>query len=252
MQQELVSIITPMYNGAKYVSQTIESVLSQSYLNWEMIIVNDGSKDNGPQIVADYAVNDPRIKLINQPNGGSASARNNGLRNAQGRYICFLDSDDTWDSDFLRSQLLFIAKNNAMMVYSSFRRVDVNNKEILRPYIVPSRVNYRGLLKNCHIGCLSVMIDKSKSGEIFFNEDLKSLRDDFALWLSILKTTDYAYGNPNVICSYRIMTTSATGNKRKVIKPQWNIYRNIEKLGLIPSSYYMLCWAINGILKYSK
>lgn len=252
MQQELVSIITPMYNGAKYVSQTIESVQAQSYLNWEMIIINDGSKDNGPQIVADYAVNDPRIKLINQPNGGSASARNNGLRNAQGRYICFLDSDDTWDSDFLSSQLLFIAKNNAMMVYSSFRRVDISNKEILRPYIVPARVNYRGLLKNCHIGCLSVMIDKSKSGEIFFNEDLKSLRDDFALWLSILKTTDYAYGNPNVICSYRIMTTSATGNKRKVIKPQWNIYRNIEKLGLIPSSYYMLCWAINGILKYSK
>jgi len=100
MKQGLVSIITPMYNAEKYVGQTINSVLSQTYENWEMLIVNDGSKDSSAEIVADYSKKDSRVKLINQPNAGSAAARNNALRNAIGQFICFLDADDLWDNNF--------------------------------------------------------------------------------------------------------------------------------------------------------
>ena len=94
MENDLVSIVTPMYNGERFVAQTIDSVLAQSYSRWEMLIVDDGSKDNSPALIGKYAQQDARIKLIRQPNGGSASARNNALRHAQGRYICFLDADD--------------------------------------------------------------------------------------------------------------------------------------------------------------
>ena len=107
MNNNLVSIITPLYNAERFVRQTIESVLAQTYPHWEMIVVNDGSKDKGPDIVRSYTEKDSRIKLLNQPNRGCASARNHGLKEAQGRYYCFLDSDDYWDPTFLEEQISF-------------------------------------------------------------------------------------------------------------------------------------------------
>ena len=112
MQDTLVSIITPLYNGEAFVAQTIDSVLAQTYTNWEMIIINDGSKDNSENIVRTYCDLDPRIKLFNQPNGGSAAARNNGIRRAEGRYIALLDADDLWEPFFLESQLALMREHN--------------------------------------------------------------------------------------------------------------------------------------------
>lgn len=250
MNSNLISIITPMYNGEKYVSQTIESVISQTYPNWEMVIVDDGSKDNSPQIVESYSQKDKRIRLIRQSNAGSAAARNNALRHANGRYICFLDADDLLDCQFLEKQLDFLKDKNAGIVYASYRRVNEENKEILKPFIVPDKVNYKGLLKTCSISCLTAMFDKEKTGEMFFNESLKSMRDDFVFWLSMLKKIDYAYGNKEVLASYRVFAASTTGNKKKVMKPQFMVYYKVEKLGLIKSIYYFMNWAINGFFKY--
>ena len=250
MNNQLISIITPMYNGEKYVSQTIESVISQTYPNWEMIIVDDGSKDNSPQIVENYSQKDKRIRLIWQPNAGSAAARNNALKHANGRYICFLDADDLLDNQFLEKQLHLIKSKNAGLVYASYLGVNENNKEILKPFIVPNKVNYNGLLKTCSISCLTAMFDKEKTGEIFFNESLKSMRDDFVFWLSMLKKIDYAYGNKDILASYRVFAASTTGNKKKVMKPQFMVYYKVEKLGLIRSTYYFINWAINGFFKY--
>lgn len=250
MQQELISIITPMYNGEKYVARTIESVLAQSYPHWEMLIVDDGSRDNSPQIVAAYAQRDNRICLIQQPNGGSAAARNNALRHAKGRYICFLDADDLWDANFLEEQLNFLKKRQAALVFGSFRRIDAMGNPVLKPFIVPARVNYTDLLKTCSISCLTALFDRTQVGEVYFREELRSMRDDFVFWLSILKRIDYAYGNPAVLASYRVFAASTTGNKRKVIKPQFNVYYKVEKLGLLRSIYYLAHWAVNGYLKY--
>jgi teichuronic acid biosynthesis glycosyltransferase TuaG len=247
-----VSIITPMYNGEKYVSQTIQSVLAQTYQNWEMIIVNDGSKDNSPLIVEDYSKNDNRIILINQNNAGSAAARNNALRHATGRYICFLDSDDLWDRNMLNDQVEFISEKNAALVFASYRRIDENNNECLRPFIVPEKTDYYSYLKYCSLSCLTSMYDRDKVGVRFFKEELKSLRDDLAYWLDILRDGTVAYGNKNVLASYRVFRASTTANKRKVLKPHFNVYCNIEKLGFLRSCYYMFFWSVSGFIKYRK
>lgn len=250
MDNLLVSIITPMYNGEKYVSQTIESVLDQTYQNWELIIVNDGSRDNSPAIVESYSLKDKRVRLIHQQNGGSASARNNALRHARGKYICFLDADDLLDSCFLEKQLNFLKSKDAAIAYASYRRINEENNEILRPFIVPDKVSYKGLLKTCSISCLTTIFDREKTGELFFDESLKSMRDDFVFWLSMLKKIDYAYGNKEILASYRVFASSTTGNKKKIVKPQFMVYYRVEKLGLVRSAYYFVHWMINGFLKY--
>lgn len=245
-----VSVITPAYNASKYIASTIESVQSQTHKNWEMLIVDDGSKDSTADIVRKYADKDKRIRLISQKNAGSAAARNNALRNAEGKYICFLDADDLWDKDFLDSQIKFLKDRDAALVFASYRRINENGKEILKPFIVPDKVNYSGLLKTCSISCLTALFDKEAIGDQYFNEDLKSMRDDFVFWLQILKRIPFAYGNPEVLASYRVFSTSTTGNKKKVIKPQFNVYYKVEKLGMIKSVYYLTQWAINGFIKY--
>ncbi len=252
MQDNLVSIITPLYNGERFVRQTIESVLAQTYARWEMIIVNDGSKDNSEQIALSYSEKDSRIRVFSQPNSGSASARNHGISEAAGRYMVFLDADDYWDSTFLEEQLRFMQDKNAKIVCASCRRVDEKGEEILRPLIVPAKVGYKDLLKTCSLPCLTTMIDRKELQNVYFHEELRSLRDDYVLWLSILKQIDYAYGNVRVLASYRLNAQGATAKKYKVILPQFLVYYHIEKLGLCRSIYYLVHWAINGYFKYRR
>ena len=246
----MISIITPLYNGERNIAGTINSVLSQTFEHWEMLIVDDGSKDSSAQIVRQYAAQDNRIKLISQVNRGSAAARNNALKQAKGRYICFLDADDLWEPTFLSEQLNFIQVKHAALVFASYRRIDANGDIVLKPFIVPERVNYQSLLKTCSISCLTAMFDKEKTGKVYFDESLKSMRDDFVFWLSMLKKIKYAYGNPEVLASYRVFASSTTGNKKKVVKPQFMVYYKIEKLGIVKSAYYFIHWAVNGFFKY--
>ena len=252
MNNNLVSIITPLYNGERFVGQTIESVMAQTYPEWEMIIINDGSKDNSLAVAESYAAKDPRIHVFSQPNGGCAAARNHGLREATGRYYAFLDSDDYWDPTFLEEQLAFMAEKNAAIVTCCVRRVDENGIEILRPQIVPERMDYYDILKSCNLPCLATLIDASRLHDIRFREELHNLRDDYALWLSLMKQTDYAYGNQKVLASYRLSANQVTGNKRKVIIPQFMVNYKVEKLGFFRSLYYLAHWAWNGYKKYRK
>lgn len=255
MQKDLVSIITPMYKGASFVGKTIESVLIQNYKNWEMIIVDDCSPDNGAGIeeVKKYT-SDPRIKLIeSKVNKGSSGARNIALQKAQGEYIAFLDSDDIWHPDFLEKQMIFLKQNEAPIVFSSYRRIDeYTSEEILSPFIVPPKVSYKTLLKTCPIFPSTVIYDTKKTPKLYFNEKLGSMRDDYVYWLTMFKTIDYGYGNPEILVDYRMRKSSVTGDKTKVIKPQWNVLYKVEKLGLIPSFYYLACWAFISYFKYRK
>lgn len=138
-----VSIITPCYNASRFISQTIDSVLSKTFTDWEMIIVDDGSKDDSSEIVEKYVKKDSRIRLIQQPNGGSANARNHGIREATGRYIALLDADDLWLPQFLEKQIEFMKEKKAICVYSSYKRIDENSNEILKPLICRPFVNYK-------------------------------------------------------------------------------------------------------------
>ena len=256
MEKELVSIITPMYKGAAFVGETIRSVLAQSYKDWEMIIVDDCSPDDGAGIaeVEKYSKDDNRIKLIaSKKNRGSSGARNIALKEAKGRYIAFLDSDDIWHSDFLEKQLLFMRENDAPLVFSSYKRIDeITKEELLSPFIAPKKVNYKSLLKTCPIFPSTAIYDTDKTPKIFFNEELGSMRDDYVYWLKMFKDIDYGYGNPEILVDYRMRKTSVTGNKTKVIKPQWNVLYKVEKIGLIPSIYNIICWAWISYFKYRK
>ncbi|RYY08339.1 MAG: glycosyltransferase family 2 protein [Sphingobacteriaceae bacterium] len=252
MEKGLVSIITPMYNGERFVAETIKSVLNQTYSDWEMIVIDDGSKDNGPEIVKGYIKNDQRIKLVAQVNGGSAAARNNGIRRATGQYIALLDADDTWNSDFLEKQLNLMRDKNALLVYSSHTRIDENSEEILKPFIVPPKVNYTDLLKTCSISCLTGLYDTEKFGKVYLREDMKSLRDDYVYWLEIIKKVKVAYGNQSILANYRILGSSASRKKKKVIIPHFKVFYKVEKLGLVRSLYYLANWAIISYFKYKK
>ena len=256
MKKELVSIITPMYKGAALVGKTIDSVLAQTYPNWEMIIVDDCSPDNGEGIavVKAHAKDDPRIRLIeSKQNRGSSGSRNIALKEAKGRFVAFLDSDDIWNEDFLERQLAFMESKDAPLVFSSYYRIDeFTEEELLKPFIVPDKVSYRSLLKTCPIFPSTAIYDTAKTPKIYFNENLGSMRDDYVYWLQMFKDIDTGYGNKDVLVKYRMRKTSVTGNKMKVIKPQWNVLRKVEKLNLFQCLYYISCWAWISFRKYSK
>jgi len=252
MQDNLVSIITPMYNASRFVAQTIESVRAQTYQYWEMLVINDGSKDNSVEIVEEYVKKDHRIKLIHQSNAGSAAARNNGIRQAEGRYIALLDADDLWEPMFLESQLNLMKKTGGLLVYASHKRIDENNNECLKPFLVKGQIGYKDLLKTCSISCLTGFYDSSVFGKMYLKEDMKSLRDDYVYWIEIIKKVQVAYANPEIIASYRILGNSTSRNKKKVIKPHFRVLYEIEKLGLFKSLYYMSTWAISSFIKYRR
>jgi len=228
---------------------TIHSVQSQTYKDFEMIIVDDCSTDNTSKIVLSEQLSDKRIKLIQlKTNSGPAVARNKGIEHAQGTYITFLDGDDLWLETFIEKSINFSIKNNASFVFSSYKRVDENLKPFLSDFIVPHRVSYSDILKSCSISCLTAFINVEKLGKKFM--PLIQKRQDFGLWLSYLKEIDYAYGLAEPLAIYRMRKNSLSRNKWSLIKYQWQFYFSIEKLGFLPSIYYLFNWMARGFLKY--
>ncbi len=250
MTENLVSIITPCYNGSKYIGETIDSVLAQTYSEWEMIIVDDGSKDNSAEIVQGYIEKDSRIKLIQQANAGSAAARNNGIRQANGQYIALLDADDLWDANFLEEQIRFMKEKDTVCVYCSYRCINESSAEILNPVMCKPMITDKDMMVTNYIGCLSGLYDTKKYGKIYLREELKSIRDDYAYWVDIVKLENKAYGNQKILASYRVLANSTTGNKKKMIKKQYQFYRKHLKLGVVRSSINLVRWGLMGLKKY--
>jgi len=257
IQNNLVSIIIPMYRGADLIGETIDSVIKQTYNKWELIIIDDCSPDNGAGI---FAVNkhiekDSRIRLISlSENRGSSGARNEGIRAAKGDFIAFLDADDLWSECFLARQLDFIKRKDASIVFSSYKRVNGNNKrEILSPFIVPDKVNYNNILKSLPIFPSTAVMNIKKTGKFYFDENMGCMRDDYVFWLNILKShVDYAYGNKEVLACYRMRSDSVTANKLKMIRPHWNVLKNVEQISFFKSAFYLICWACISVWKYSR
>ncbi|MDR0408149.1 MAG: glycosyltransferase [Campylobacteraceae bacterium] len=244
----MVSIITPSHNSSKFIAQTIESVLAQTYERWEMLIVDDMSSDNSIDIIKKYLQTDKRIRLIKlQNNVGPALARNKAIEIANGKYIAFLDSDDTWLPNKLQVQIQFMRDNNLLFSYSAYNIIDENNNH-LKTFHVKNFVSYKELLKTNIIGCLTAIYDAEKLGKIFM---INTGHEDYVLWLDILKKIGYAKGINEPLACYRIVKKSVSSNKLKVVMYQWNIYRKIEKLSFFKSIYYILFYAYNGIKKYN-
>lgn len=243
-----ISVITPSYNSSKFIGDAIESVQAQTYANWEMIICDDCSKDQTVEIVEKYAEQDSRVKLIKlKENSGAAVTRNTAINNSSGRFIAFLDADDQWLADKLSRQISFMLENDIGFSFTGYEVMDDMGNSTGKVVKVPDKVNYQYLMKNTIIGCLTVVLDREKVGEV--QMPLYRTRQDFALWLSILKKGHIAYGINEVLARYRKTAGSISRNKVKAAKQNWIIYREHEKLSLLPALWYFVNYAWNGYMK---
>lgn len=246
-----VSVITPAYNAERFIKQTIESVRNQTHQNWEMIIVDDCSTDQTTSIIKNYQSIDDRIKLIElQENSGSAVARNTAMDNATGKYLAFLDSDDLWTPEKLTKQLKFMVERNVAFSFTKYVRMLEDGTETTGISPAPAHIGYEDLMKQCIIGCLTVMLDREKIG------DLRMInirtRQDYAFWLTLTKKGFPAYGIPEVLAKYRLVENSISSNKLKAAKQNWQLYRHIEQQSLPKSIWYFSNYAIKSVVSLIK
>ena len=220
--KELVSIITPSYNSERFISETISSIINQTYINWELLITDDYSEDNTINIIKSFQENDTRIKLfILKSNGGAGLARNNSIRNAKGRYIAFCDSDDQWKIDKIEKQLSFMDRHSLKFTYSSYDVVDEfgSFKSVIE---APKTISYKMLLNNNYVGCLTAIYDRKLLGNLYMNEIRK--RQDWALWLHIMKMLKTTSGMSESLAIYRVRSNSISTNKVEMLKYNYQIY----------------------------
>jgi teichuronic acid biosynthesis glycosyltransferase TuaG len=234
-----VSIITPAYNAERFIEETIRSVQAQQHDDWEMLVVDDVSTDRTRDIVRDVAASDPRIQLIPQElNRGPAEARNLALSRARFRYVAFLDSDDLWLPQKLSTQLAFMKENDAALTYTEYRLIDEFGELVGRPVKVPTSVDYHALLKNTIIGCLTVMLDRDKTGPVSMLP--LTQHEDLTLWYALLKRGLIAHGIQKDLARYRIVRGSASRDKMRSARHMWKVFREVEKLDL---PYALWCYS---------
>jgi len=244
----LVSIITPAYNAGKYISYTIDSVISQTYGNWEMLIVDDCSTDKTREIIENYKSKDDRIKLVSlSKNMGVANARNVAIQQARGNYIAFLDSDDLWTRDKLEVQINYMRENNYFFTFTDYEIIDDNGAKLNKVIIVPQKLDYKDALNGNSIPCLTVVINRNIINEIYMPE-IK--HEDYAAWLNVLKNNIVAYGINKNLAMYRRSNNSLSSNKLKSIIWTWNIYRVNQKLSILDSVKHISIYIIKNLKKY--
>jgi teichuronic acid biosynthesis glycosyltransferase TuaG len=245
--QPLVSIIMPMYNAEMYIEKTLQSVINQTYNNWELLITDDFSVDASVEKVETYLKNDERIHLLkNKFEKGPVGARNTSITMAKGKFIAFLDCDDSWLPNYLEERIVHMIQNNYLFTYSSYNKV--LNGEIIE-VVTPqeSNVNYKQLLTKNSIGCLTAIYDCSKLGKNLMPKIAK--RQDYALWLNILKKTDKAYLYPKSLANYNLRENSISSNKLKLVKYNWLVYFKTQNFGYIKSSWFLLIFLFRKFLK---
>lgn len=249
--EELVSIIVPVYNAGIYIEETINSVRAQTYICWELILVDDHSKDDTLSVVKNYlaSVNDERIRLIEKKtNEGAAAARNTGIDAAKGRYIAFLDADDLWMPDKLEKELAFMKKKQAAFVFTSYEFGDENAQGTGKIVHVPEELTYRKALSRTVIFTTTVLFDSQKTGRDLIKMPMVK-SEDTATWWKILKSGITAYGFDQVLAVYRRPASSLSSNKLEAVRRIWNLYRREEKLSLPYSCYNLFFWAVRATLR---
>ncbi|RGN33240.1 glycosyltransferase family 2 protein [Bacteroides oleiciplenus] len=248
---ELVSIITPCYNSASTIGDTIQSVINQTYKHWELLVIDDCSQDKSIEIIKAFAAIDNRIKSLktDAPSGSPTLPRNIGIQEAKGRFIAFLDSDDVWLPNKLSMQIPLFVNSNVGIVYSYYRKVNENGKSIGRIIKSSARHNYMSLLYGNEMGCLTVIYDTKKTGKKYF----KFIgHEDYNLWLDILKEGFIAQNVKVCLAMYRIRTNSVSSNKIKIVKWIWHIYRKEQGINFFFSLYYMFFDLLKSFIKYLK
>ena len=248
MSEYLVSIVTPVYNSEKFISETIDSIQNQTYKRWELILVDDCSSDNSYDIISKYIKYDKRIRYIKlEKNSGAAVSRNTGIKNAKGRFIAFLDSDDIWLPEKLEKQVKYMLDKKIGFTFTSYRYMKEDGTKTNKVAKAPYKIDYNGLLKNTIIGCSTVVLDRKIVGN--FLMPLVRKGQDTATWLMILRNQKYAYGIEEILVDYRLVGNSLSSNKIKALKRTWNIYRSVEKINVFKSTYVFCFYVFNAIKK---
>lgn len=246
----LVSVITPVYACEQYIGRTIESVISQSCTEWEMILVDDCTPDNSAQIIATYQTNDSRIKYIKlERNSGAAVARNTALAAAKGRYIAYLDSDDIWLPNKLERQLKFMNETGAVFSCCDYEKIERDGTSLLKVIHMPKTITYEQLLRNTIIQTVGVIVDTKYVNRALLVMPNVRRGQDSATWLQMLRNGVKFMGQNEVLAQYRRVPQSLSSNKLKAVKRTWYLYRRVEKLSIMKSAWCMVAWAWHACLK---
>ncbi len=245
---DLVSIITPSYNTAKYIAETIKSVQAQTYTNWEMIIVDDCSTDNTDVVVAGF-LSDTRIRYLkNSKNSGAAVSRNYALREAKGKWIAFLDSDDLWLPEKLERQIAFMQQGGYYFSYTNYEEIDANSRPLGVSVTGPKKVSRHGMYNYCWPGCLTVMYDAEMVGLIQI-EDIKK-NNDYAMWLKVCKKADCYLLNEN-LAKYRRGRSGSISTQKitTLIKWHYRLYRICDDKNVLGAAVLTFRNLFFGVLK---
>jgi teichuronic acid biosynthesis glycosyltransferase TuaG len=248
MVDPVVSVITPAHDAERFILETIRSVQAQTDPRWEMLVVDDASRDATSEIVREVERTDPRVKLIRLPqNRGAAAARNAGMDAARGKYVAFLDSDDLWLPEKNAVQLEVMERTGAEFTFTDYRMIDEESRVIGRPIRVPPTIDYRGLLKNTIIGCLTVVLDRAACGA----SRMPNIRrhEDLALWFALLKRGMIARGIPRDLARYRIVRGSRSRDKIATARNMWRVYRDVERLPFADAAWCFGHYAVRAYLK---
>lgn len=231
---DLVSIIMPSYNTGKYIKKTIESVLNQSYGNWELIIVDDCSTDNTDEVIKPFLADSRICYLHNEQNSGAAFSRNKALKEAKGKWIAFLDSDDLWMPEKLQKQLAFMKVNDYSFSYTQYEEIDANGNKTNVKVSGPQKITQRGMFNYCWPGCLTVMYNADKIGLIQI-ENIKK-NNDYAMWLKICTKAD-CYLLKECLAQYRRGRSGSvsTHSIRTMIRWHYKLFKEAEKQSIIQS-----------------
>ncbi|MBU5453500.1 glycosyltransferase [Pseudoflavonifractor sp. MSJ-30] len=244
-----VSIIMPVNNASGTIRDAVDSVLRQTYRNYELIIVEDCSEDDSLSIARGYERTDSRIRVIENPvNKGVASSRNTGIRAADGAYIAFLDSDDIWLENKLERQVGLLEKTKAQFTCSSYDFIDEANRPLLRPHLVPDVINYQTILKENIVLCSTVCAEAALLKEHPFRSDY--LHEDYVLWLELFRMPIQIKTDRHVLTHYRLMKGSRSHNKLRAAASRWRIYREYLEMDIFRSLFYFLQYSVNGVKKY--
>lgn len=247
-KKPLVTVVMPNYNGHRFVEQAIESVLNQTYGNFELIVVDDCSNDDSLMLIHEKANTDARIQVIEQKqNAGVANARNVGIREAKGEYIALLDDDDLWTEDKLERQLA-LAQKGADIVYCSYDFIDEENRTIKKPFIVPKQTDFNKMLSSSVISCSTSFIKTELMQAHPFNPEF--YHEDYVLWMELLRNGKIAYGEQKVLAHYRQVTGSRSNKKGNAAKERWHTYRRALRLNVVVSAWAFMRYAVNGVMKY--
>lgn len=243
-----VSIVMPAYNAAAFIERSVASVRAQTFRDWQLLIVDDCSKDDTWQLIERYAAEDARIRPLRQPqNGGVAAARNAGIAAAGTALIAFLDSDDWWHPRKLELQVAHMRASGAKISYSGYRRVAEDGK-VLSDVMPPARVSHTDMLKSNHIGNLTGMYDRSVAPDVRFR---RVGHEDYVFWLELVRSAGTAvrFDHDEPLAFYLVRNASLSGNKLRASGWQWRIYRDIEKLNVLSAARYMVHYTWNALRK---